>query len=442
MWESPVYTFAKKIRDSGELRDLVIDVTGSAPTMDEPGKTLESVFEVLTHGKSPEKTKILDVGAAKLRNTLHFLKLGFTAYAVEFEELRQRMPQAKASWERARKYTNFKRLIFPKEFFAFKEKVDIVLFINVSNVMPIPNERLVLLSLCRQRMKKDALLLWYNWRDISSNPTKYTDKTRINDGYFKGVGRRTKTFHGEWERAHVFDMIISSGFSFDDKIDLPDVGNNQAFVFRADGPLLLDKFLDLRTISRGGKKSDPKKAILETGPIDFPMAYVDELKNVRVGISEATKFHHLSERLISDIFHHQLKNPEIEKEINEGRARIDIRLHNRNKPGFFKNLKDMRDILCPTVAVECKNYQSDPNNPEFDQLSGRLTPLRGKFGLLICRKIINRRRTIGHCTDRVKKEEFIIVLDDGDMAKLASLKKAGDEEVDDYMDKKMDEIID
>lgn len=45
MWESPVYKFAKKIREDGKARELIIDVTGSAPTMDKPGDALERVFE-------------------------------------------------------------------------------------------------------------------------------------------------------------------------------------------------------------------------------------------------------------------------------------------------------------------------------------------------------------------------------------------------------------
>jgi len=49
---------------------------------------------------------------------------------------------------------------------------------------------------------------------------------------------------------------------------------------------------------------------------------------------------------------HQLRDPVIECEINEGRGRIDVRFHNRNRPGFFKDLKDLRDVKCPSVFVE------------------------------------------------------------------------------------------
>lgn len=437
MWESPVYKFAKKIRENGKLRELVIDVTGSAPTMDEPGETLERVFEVLTERRRPGKTKIIDIGAAKLRNSLYLLEKGFLVYAVEFPELAKRMPQAKANWDRARRYPNFKRLVFPKDFFDLRDKVDIALMINVTNVMPIPKERLTLLALTREKMKKYGLLLWYNWRD----PTKYTDKMKVNDGFFKGKGRRHKTFYGEWNRVHVFEMLVSTGFSHYEGTQLPEVGS-QAYVFRPDQPIILGKYLDLASIKKGGHRTDPDQPIPETKGTYFPAVYVEELGKVRPGTAEQAKFHRLSARLIANIFDHQLKNPVIEKEINEGRGRIDIRFLNRNEPGFFKNVKDMRNVFCPAVFVECKNYASEIGNPEFDQLSGRLNDTRGLLGLLVCREIRDRAKVLKHCQDRLKAHVYLIVLDDEDLKNLSRKKLDSNEAVDDYMEDKLEKIVD
>lgn len=442
MWETPVYRFKKQIQEDEEVRDLVIDVTGSAPSMEEPGQYLEGVFGVLTHGMIPKQTRIIDIGAAKLRNTLYLLKKGFIVYSVEFPELAQHLPQAKANWKKAETYPNFKKVIFPKDFFQLKAKVDLALMINVVNVMPIPEERLVLLSLTRDKMKTNGIMFWYGWRDIASNPSKYTPKTQINDGYFKGHGRAKKTFHGEWTRDCVFNMAISSGFSHDSNVELPNVGNNQAYVFRADRPQLLSTYLSLELVRKGGMKRDDSQPIPETGPIFFPGAYVKELQSVRAGRKEQALFHRISERLISSLFDHQLRNPVIEKEVNQGRGRVDIRYLNRNEKGFFKNLKDMRDILCPTISVECKNYHDDIGNPEFDQLAGRLNDKRGRFGLLICRKVSNRKKTIGHCHDHLDDDKYIVVLDDRDMVQLSKFKEQGDDEVDDFMERKIEEVVD
>jgi len=311
------------------------------------------------------------------------------------------------------------------------------LLINVTNVMPIPEERLVLLSLCREKIKEKGIAFWYNWRD----PTEFKARMRINDGFFKGVDRQAKTFHGEWDRAWVYNAMNSSGFSRDEDIILPNVGNNQAYVFRANRPILLTSFLDLDAIKRGGKNRNADDRIAETGPINFLDTFMNELQAIETGKAEQAKFHHLSERLISNIFDHQLRDPDIEREINEARGFIDILYHNRNQPGFFKDLSDLRKVLCATVSVECKNYADDVGNPEYDQLAGRLNDDRGNFGLLVCRSISNRELAIGHCRDRLKDKKYIIVLDDHDMLTLARHKQQSDHDVDRFMERKLAEVV-
>src|SRR3989338_9858502 len=108
MWESPIYKFKTKINN--KKKEIFIDVTGSAPNFSVPGKQLEGTFEVLLDGLEPSKTKILDFGGAKLRNTLYLLEKGYTVYACEFEDLFKRSKQADKLLEQCRKYPNFKKL--------------------------------------------------------------------------------------------------------------------------------------------------------------------------------------------------------------------------------------------------------------------------------------------------------------------------------------------
>jgi len=112
MWESPIYKIKTEI--DGEKKEILIDVTGSAPTFKVPGKQLERTFQVLLGGLEPSKTKILDFGGAKLRNTLYLLQKGYMVYVCEFEDLFRRSKQANEFLTECKKYPNFKKLVFPE----------------------------------------------------------------------------------------------------------------------------------------------------------------------------------------------------------------------------------------------------------------------------------------------------------------------------------------
>jgi type I restriction enzyme M protein len=171
-------------------------------------------------------------------------------------------------------------------------------------------------------------------------------------------------------------------------------------------------------------------------------AYLKDLKNTLPGRDYSKQFQVAGSMLIGAIFDHELKNLQLEKPINDGRGFIDAYFQNRNKEGFFKNIKDMRDIKCPWVPVEFKNYVDDLNNPEFDQLAERLDPIRGMFGILVCRRLDDKKKIIERCRDKLRQYKYIVVLDETDFEKLVYEKiKRGNESVDDYMELKLEEVI-
>ena len=63
---------------------------------------------------------------------------------------------------------------------------------------------------------------------------------------------------------------------------------------------------------------------------------------------------------------------EKEAEIDEGRKRIDIIAANTSHCGFFFDICMKYQLRAPKIIIECKNYSSDIENPELDQLAGRL----------------------------------------------------------------------
>jgi hypothetical protein len=108
--------------------------------------------------------------------------------------------------------------------------------------------------------------------------------------------------------------------------------------------------------------------------------------------------------------------------------------------GAFEILHRVRKLPCAYVAFECKNYSSDPANPELDQLAGRFSPNRGKIGFLLCRAISDLSLFVQRCRDTFKDDRGLIVpLEDGRI--LAHLELIGDRKRD-HIDQHINSLID
>src|SRR5207302_1265355 len=147
------------------------------------------------------------------------------------------------------------------------------------------------------------------------------------------------------------------------------------------------------------------------------------------------------EDLLTALFYPALANPQIQHEIHEGRKRIDVTYTNVASYGFFKWLAD--NYTAPHVFVECKNYGREVGNPELDQLAGRFSPSRGKFGLLVCRSFEDKVLFVRRCRDTaIDDRGFIIALDDGDLATLVHAHKKQDVKREfDLLKARFDELI-
>lgn len=428
MWESPIYRFEEEVTEKGKIvkKPFYINVTYSAPrNLDDPGKALKGVFNKITNGLNPEKTHILDVGAGKFRNTLWLLEKGFNVWAVEFPELRDRLKDAKEKWKLAEdKYNNFHKVTFPSDFIKLDHKFDIILLINEINVMPIPLERFAMLSLCREKIKDSGILLWHQWRGIAVGQEKYSEENEFIDGYLMGQGPN-HTFYVEHDKDESHEILYSVGFEFDENMNLHKLPANScySYIFRPAHINIIENALSIKQMI--ATKRDQKKIIKEVEPVTVLDLYLKELKSITTGRNDAHRYHLLASRIFFEILKDQINKPVIENEINEGRGRIDIVYRNKNKEGVFKNLRDLRDIKCPEIMVECKNYENDLTNTEYSQLNDRLIPVRGMLGFLLCRDKKNETEVIKHCRDRQKggSNKFIVVLDDKDLIKLADFRQ-------------------
>lgn len=149
---------------------------------------------------------------------------------------------------------------------------------------------------------------------------------------------------------------------------------------------------------------------------------LNDVRSLPSGRDNANNYERAIEGLITALFYPALSNPVPQTKIHEGRKRIDITYSNIATTGFFYWLG--QHYPAPYVFVECKNYAGDPANPELDQLSGRFSPQRGQFGILICRNIVDKKLFATRCRDTARDHRgFIVYLDDDDLEALVTTRQ-------------------
>ena len=80
------------------------------------------------------------------------------------------------------------------------------------------------------------------------------------------------------------------------------------------------------------------------------------LQSIQPGDTQATEYHRLMIGIVEFLFFPNLIYPKKEREIHQGRKRIDIVMENGARSGIFQRLHQIRHLPCAFVAFECKNY--------------------------------------------------------------------------------------
>lgn len=456
LWRFPIYKF-RVLKDPNNEADskvieLVFDVTKSAPSRNVPSESLLEVFEEIFNNYRGLKS-ILDFGAGKLRITYPLLKKNKEVCAVEFEKLANNEITISKQVKCNRYRGNYKGIIYPHNFLSDKNKYDLGILINVLPFMPIFTERLLALLKIYECLKDKSYLLWYAMRE----PPKYK-KRRLSGKYVCGDGvwmrdkEKTKTFYKYYNPKELDELMFVAGFKLEKTF--PD-GLNDIRLYKKTKYHIFHNLINKEIIQTHIPFDDsidtPKKGFkpkeLEQGEtinlvipnpkkLSIENLYIQALKRLPDGIENATQYHRLASYILYRVFSNSFRNMDFEREQHRGRKRIDTIFTNSAKEGFFKELpKKYKDIDMNYIIVEAKNFFDDPENPEFDQLNGRLNKRVGNFGILICRTVKKRKLCLERSQSYLDNDNYIICLSDDDLIQLLKLSREGlDEEINDTMD--------
>jgi len=461
LWRSSRYPLRVESYDPArsEPIEVWIDVTGSAPPHDTPGKVLAGVFgdAIEVCGVKKRPLDVLDLGAGKLRNTLYFLGLGHNVDAVEYETSQQ-TPQGQAALQCARRFkkkNRFRRYVFPGEFVALDADYDLVLLINVINIMPVPCERLLVLLHCYRKLRPSGRLLWFTQYGDQAQNKLCMEAYRIGDGYFLGETNNYKTFFRQFVVPEIDSMMLGCGFALDRIVR--GAHKNQARLYRRLPTAPLDGVLDERTIEEAAlcdwtmaPPALPAVAVAADGPVrspddpelSLPKLLLRRLRDLPAGRDSATAYEYLAACLIEYLFRDHLVNLQLQETTYQGRERIDFVLTNSARSGLFKNLVDSHGLRVPYVHFECKNYGGDPKNTEFQQLRARLGGRKGEVGFILCRRVHDPRSVLARQQDALDDDKLVLVLTDDDLETLVDLKLNEDEGgIHDVLDDKVREVV-
>ena len=242
LWESPIYKFRVPVDNSNpvELKEVVVDVTGSAPPFKVPSPNLIQIFEDLFSQENNFGIEsILEFGAAKLKNIPYLLKAGKKVAAVEFESLTDN-EYTIANLEECRKSANFQELIYPNPFLSDGKKFDLALLANVLPVMPVPAERLYAIKALYEKVKMGKYLLWVAQREGAYRKIRESGNNDLGDGIWMGKGRKHKTFYKYHSLDELDELMSLFGFEVVKKYTLSD----DAKLYRKIRHVIMNDILD------------------------------------------------------------------------------------------------------------------------------------------------------------------------------------------------------
>jgi len=205
LWADPYYAFPtiNKVKN----QPVVVDVTSSAGNF--PNE-IAGLADVITDFREANVTRVCELGAGKLRNTLYLLREKFTVTAVEHAQVFDRT-QGKERLATAKRFKHFTHHT-PQTFAASADMYDAMLLINVVNIVPDLNDRARMIAACATHLRKGGLLVWMTQYGEPHYRRGASTRMRICDGYCYGLNNERQTFVKEFEIPEIRAMLPRNKF--------------------------------------------------------------------------------------------------------------------------------------------------------------------------------------------------------------------------------------
>lgn len=178
-------------------------------------------------------------------------------------------------------------------------------------------------------------------------------------------------------------------------------------------------FADFKEWSKQASQSMPNREFDDIDPFAVVTYLKRRLREIPPGRDHASDYHRISMSVLELVFYPDVVSPKKERELNQGRKRVDFTMENAASTGFFSRLPLIHRIPSSFIFIECKNYSTDVANPELDQLAGRFDVNKGQVGLLLCRTIDDLPLLLQRCADAFNaKRDVLIPLADDDLVRM------------------------
>ena len=318
--------------------------------------------------------------------------------------------------------------------------------------MPVLAERLYLLETLHGKINDGKYLLWVAQKEGSYKKIREDGKNNCGDGLWMGKGRYFKTFYKYHQVEELDELMALYGFKLIKRFN---VGDDARLYEKTSHTLFTglvtpqkimeqipvdDSIKDPSSPDPNIVKRNSKIKMITPSPkaLSIESLYIEKITSIPKG-QDAEEYHRVVSYAMGRIFRGSLRNMDIKVNIDGGIKIIDTVFTNSATSGFFNNLKSK--VECTYPMIEVKNISGDPTNSELDQLNGRLNQNRGHFGILICRNVSNKNAVISRCKTYLQNNHVLVLSDEDIFELLEYAREKADNDINDFMDKKLREIL-